>query len=291
MLANAALAKSTHSSYNRTWSLFKEFARTTKQPCSLPVSTYTLALFVAYLYQHNMSAASIRTHLSAIAYPHKMAGYSSPTESFFISKLVKGVSVIAPTGDVRYPITLPILRSLLSVLPQIAKSHYCSVMYSAMISTAFYAFLRCSEMCQSQHNIQCHQVFISHDRSHAEIIFHHFKHNVQNRPFIIRIDAKPVHCPVKTLTTYMTLRGSQPGYLFCTPDGKPVSRTALTSVLNTALKILKLPNSHYKLHSFRIGAATAALLNGKSEAEIQVLGRWSSSAFRRYIRLGAVHSI
>ena len=198
--------------------------------------------------------------------------------------------MIAPTGDVRYPITLPILRSLLSVLPQIAKSHYCSVMYSAMMSTAFYAFLRCSEMCQSQHNIQYHQVFISHDRSHAEIIFHHFKHNVQNRPFIIRIDAKPVHCPVKTLTTYMTLRGSQPGYLFCAPDGKPVSRTALISVLNTALKILKLPNSHYKLHSVRIGAATAALLNGKSEAEIQVLGRWSSSAFRRYIRLGAVHS-
>ena len=268
MLAHAAPAKSTNTAYNRTWSLFIEFARTTKQPCTLPVSTYTLALFVAYLYQHNMSAASIRTHLSAVAYLHKMVGYPSPTESFFISKLVKGVSVIAPTGDIRYPVTLPILCSTLSTLPQIARSHYSSVLFFAMMSTAFYVFLRCSEMCQSQHNIHYHQVFISPDLSYAEITFLHFKHSVQNRPFIIRIDAKPIDCPVKILADYMTLRGNQPGYLFCSPDGKAVTRNALTSVLNTALKVLKLPNSHYKLHSFRIGAATAALLNGKSESEI-----------------------
>ena len=231
-----------------------EFACTTKQPCTLPVSTYTLALFVAYLYQHDMSAASIRTHLSAVAYPHKMACYPSPTESFFISKLVKGVSAIAPTGDIHYPVTLP----------QIAKSHYFSVLFSAMMSTAFYAFLRCSEMCQSQHNIHYHQVFFSSDLSYAEITFLHFKHSVQNRPFIIRIYAKSIDCPVKILADYMTLRGNQPGYLFCSPDGKAVTRNAFTSVLKIAFKVLKL-NSHYKLHSFRIGAATAALLNGKSE--------------------------
>ena len=291
MLANAAMAKSTHSAYKRTWSFFTVFASATKQPCTLPVSSYTLALFVAYLYQHNMSAATIRTHLSAMAYHHKMAGYSSPTDSFFIGKLVKGVSVLAPTGDIRYPITLPILQSILSTLPKIARSHYCGVMFSAMMSTAFYAFLRCSEMCQSQHNILYHQVFLSPDHSHVQITFLHYKHSVPNQPFIIRIDAKADHCPVKLLATYMALRGSHPGYLFCFPDGKAVTRNALTAMLNTVLKVLKLPNSHYKLHSFRIGAATAALLNGKSECEIQILGRWSSTAFRNYIRLAAVPSI
>ena len=58
----------------------------------------------------------------------------------------------------------------------------------------------------------------------------------------------------------MLLRGSRPGHLFCTADGKPVSRHDLTTVHKDTLKLLKLPQSNYKLHSFRIGAATAALL-------------------------------
>ena len=41
----------------------------------------------------------------------------------------------------------------------------------------------------------------------------------------------------------------------------------------------------FNTHSFRIGAATSAFVNGKSEEEIKKLGRWTSKCFERYIRI------
>jgi hypothetical protein len=40
-----------------------------------------------------------------------------------------------------------------------------------------------------------------------------------------------------------------------------------------------------KGHSFRIGAATAAAIQGASDEDIQRMGRWKSQAFKRYIRI------
>ena len=46
----------------------------------------------------------------------------------------------------------------------------------------------------------------------------------------------------------------------------------------------------YKCHSFRIGAATTALLQGHSIDEIQRMGRWNSNAIRNYIRIPSFYS-
>ena len=37
-------------------------------------------------------------------------------------------------------------------------------------------------------------------------------------------------------------------------------------------------------HSFRIGGASAAAAGGLTDSEIRTLGRWSSDAFRVYVR-------
>jgi hypothetical protein len=41
----------------------------------------------------------------------------------------------------------------------------------------------------------------------------------------------------------------------------------------------------YKAHSFRIGAATHAASRGYSDQDIQIMGRWHSDAFKKYIRI------
>jgi hypothetical protein len=50
------------------------------------------------------------------------------------------------------------------------------------------------------------------------------------------------------------------------------------------LRALELPEDNYAGHRFRIGGATSAALAGIEDSTIQLLGRWQSGAFLRYIR-------
>ena len=43
-----------------------------------------------------------------------------------------------------------------------------------------------------------------------------------------------------------------------------------------------------KPHSFRIGIATEMGIRGFSDSEIQAQGRWSSQAFKAYMKLGGL---
>ena len=49
------------------------------------------------------------------------------------------------------------------------------------------------------------------------------------------------------------------------------------------IKDVKL-TAHFRSHSFRIGAATWLASKGVLDEAIKHMGRWSSNAFKRYIR-------
>ena len=295
-LSHAGLAKSTAACYKRTWNHFNTFAQTldlSSEHTALPLSQNIVAMFAAYLYHNNFAPTSIRSHLSAIAYSHNIQNFKNPVDSFLVNKMVKGMSVKNNKCDSRYPITLPILHSLLDIICHVVSNNYERRLFPAMFATAFYAFLRCGELCASPHNIQSGQISIPYDKSHVTVQIVHFKHSSPDRQFSIKINAKAdkAHCPVNLLLAYLELRGKSPGPLFCFPGGSPVKRQQFSKQLQTCLAVLKLPAANYKLHSFRIGAATWALLQGKTEAEIQVLGRWSSTAFKNYLRVAQLNSI
>ena len=172
--------------------------------------------------------------------------------------------------------------------------YYQQVLFSAMCATAFYAFLRCGEMCVSPHTLQRHNLYVDPSLHFATITFTSFKHNTALKTFSVRIEAKPElkTCPVQLLSQFLQVRGSAPGPLFCYVDGTPVPRGHFSTKLNLCLKALSLPLANYKAHSFRIGAATHALMTGKTESQIQVMGRWASTAaFKSYIRVGAIISL
>jgi len=90
-------------------------------------------------------------------------------------------------------------------------------------------------------------------------------------------------CPLKAILPYMVTRDTKPGPFFITADNKPLMCQRFYSLLSTLLNEMRLPATDYNTHSFRIGAATTAKDAGISDTYIQMLGRWQSSAYQKYI--------
>lgn len=95
--------------------------------------------------------------------------------------------------------------------------------------------------------------------------------------------AKPPLCAVEAVLAYLHIREATPGPLFMLQSGEPLTRVLLTKWLREILEAANIPGN-YASHSFRIGAATMAARNGVPDHLIQTLGRWSSDAFKGYVR-------
>ena len=91
-------------------------------------------------------------------------------------------------------------------------------------------------------------------------------------------------CPVAAVLSYAAARGSHQGPFFVTSNARPLTKQEFINEIRRVLARLGLPDNEYAGHSFRIGAATSAALAGIKDSTIQLLGRWQSAAFLRYIR-------
>lgn len=258
----------------------------------LPLCISHVALFVAYLHHQGSAPKTISTYLSAISYAHKISGYSDPTQSFIIHKLTAGAYRLRPVFDLRLPITVPILDQLIRSLQFTTANHFDCILYQSMFLFAFESFARIGEITTSEMNansviqyadISFHTV---NGLSEVEVRFRHFKHNLTKQTHIISFGKGYAKISaVKALAAYVELRGQSPGPLFCSVLGKPVNRSAFDQQLHRSLGFCRLDSSRYKGHSFRIGAATHKAQMGYTDAMIRSLGRWSSNAFRKYIRI------
>ena len=164
---------------------------------------------------------------------------------------------------------------------------------SSIYLLAFYAFLRIGEIIPSSQSttgdvLQLDQVEV--DTAHLTIVFISFKHH-HGPPVTLVVSAQdnPKFCPVRLLKCYLVLRASQPGLLFVFPGGCVVTRSFFTDQLSKSVCWAGLPTDIYKGHSFMIGSATQAAMEGVSEEDIQRMGRWKSHAFKRYIRIPMLH--
>ena len=90
-------------------------------------------------------------------------------------------------------------------------------------------------------------------------------------------------CPVSAILEYVTMRGDREGPFFLLHDGTPLTKSRFITGVHQALIQASIPYQTYSGHSL-IGAATVVSQAGLPDSTIQALGRWSSTAFLRYIR-------
>ncbi|CAG2194548.1 unnamed protein product [Mytilus edulis] len=100
-----------------------------------------------------------------------------------------------------------------------------------------------------------------------------------------RLPITPAILKVHAVWEYCKMRGIQNGPLFCFMDGKPIPRQYFTRQLQLSLQWAGCDTAVYKGHSFRIGAASSAAMMGISSDNIQLMGRWHSDAYKKYIRI------
>jgi site-specific recombinase XerD len=97
-------------------------------------------------------------------------------------------------------------------------------------------------------------------------------------------------CPISAMETYLRIRRAHQGLiggsesLFIFSDGATLRRYQLTTFLRAFLTRLGIDARLFAGHSFRIGGATALARAGAPAHIIQRMGRWSSDAYKTYIR-------
>ena len=294
-LLRCAKAPKTTKTYEGALNCFEKFRVKHGISDQFPITTSNVSLFIAYLSVQGYAASTTATYISAIGYYHKVNGYYDPTENFIIRQMLEGFRRKNPNkADLRQPITLQMLRKIMSSLDMVCFSHFEAVAFKAAFSIAFFGFMRVGELAaESLNNVQdsvlsLEDINLFIDRG-IQVTFRHAKNNQRGPPQVIWIPHIPNDplCPVRAMHDYLMIRPPLARTLVCHFDGSPITRGQFSEVLKRVIQFCGWP-SGFKSHSFRIGAATRAAELGIPDKTIMQMGRWKSDAFKLYIRLPVV---
>ena len=164
---------------------------------------------------------------------------------------------------------------------------YHVVLLKALFVAAFYGLFRVGELTiQNSGVVSINVENVTMSKERIVFAITKFKNNKTNKSFDVVINKQPnnVWCPVKIISDYVTLRGSQPGPFFCFANLQNVTRNFFSSRLSKCLLFCGFNPKLYQSHSFRIGGASYLASLGYTDLQIKLIGRWNSDVFIRYIR-------
>ena len=285
-----ALAPSTLSTYRSDWSSYRQFC------CQhglhlIPPTDTVLSRYASHLADRRVTHGTIHVYLSAIAFHSQLQGHridynSMPTLHYVMLGIrrLQGSSLLRPP---REPVTPRLMLQLRTYLLHALPAHD-GLMVWAAFSSAFFGLLRSSEYCCptsstiSSASLLRHHLSFSADRSSAKLFLPRSKTDQSARGADISFFTLPSPlCPVSALWHFARVRHAPTASpLFILDNGDFLTCEFTVGILLSAFP--STPNIN--THSFRIGGASALADAGVPDYVIQILGRWSSDSFLRYIR-------
>ena len=247
--------------------------------------------YTTYLSQR-ISHKSIGTYLAGIQFRANFIGQpiciASMRRLYYLIRGIKRSQGSLFTRPQRLPITVAHLNIMLNFLRH---SSFCSQdrrLFWSAVTLAYFGLLRCSEFVSptissyGTNTLLVSDVIISSDCSYISLHIRVSKTDPFRAGCRIHIGSTSDHlCPVNAIRSYLLCRSHHSGPLYVFRDGSFLSRSRLHSFLVRCFGHSSLINTH----SFRIGGASALAAAGIQNATIQVLGRWSSNCFTRYLHL------
>ncbi len=288
------MAPATWTSYKKSVSKFVEFRSQFGLTSTWPIPVRDIMLFISYLSVKGGAPSTIVSHISALAFVHKLNGWYDPNDCFVIQKLKEGCRRHNTSPDSRLPITVSILDNLIQKLPVICNSSYEVTLFKASYLLAFFGFLRVGEITSANRKIMSNRSLAVEDvsfagdcRKYLDVTIRFSKTDQRGQTTKLRIESNPTSshlCPVKAMSDFLVIRPKCEGQLFVHFGGDPLTSYQFSAMLKRGISLMGLCPQHFSSHSFRIGAATSAVLNGIPSDCIKNMGRWKSSAYQRYIR-------
>lgn len=256
-----------------------------------PPTLQSIVEFVAHLSAQGVAPSTVKSYLSGVSFKCKMDGHIDVTQFFLIKKMLNGMSRLTERVDSRLPITPDLLFKIVRILPVVCHTSYEAVLFSAIFTLAFYAFLRVGELVVTKqgvagHALLAHNVEVCDREKTLKIKLPHSKTDQEGKGVVLIVQRNGSGiCPFHFIKLFLALRSQVPGVFFCHIGNNPVTRYQFSAVLSKSLRAIGVSTNRYKSHSFRVGAATLASMKGFTEEKIKELGRWESRAFKTYIRI------
>lgn len=238
---------------------------------------------------------SIKTYLSGIQFSAIRAGFDRtipPMQRlFYVMRGIRRFQAFHSRQPPKKPILVNQLRDLFTFVSRKYSAFDRSMLRTAM-AFAFFGMLRASEYTVSHtSHFTPNSTLLCEDISLVVDCIHIFIKSSKTDPFRSGVSIRIGRtgggcCPVAAFASFRALRSRWTGPLCSFADGSFLTRQRLSSILQECF-----PGVNINTHSFRIGGASAAAAAGIPDSTIQILGRWSSDAFLRYLRFDDVHIV
>ena len=215
----------------------------------------------------------------------------------YLDRVLKGIKKCKPVVmQPRLPITIDILRLLVSFVTLGCFGKPDDQMFITAITMAFFSFLKCGEFTapnashfsSSKHLALMDAIFYSSFRNSTfmTLRFKYSKTDPFGKGHVVTLFCTPTGtCPVTAVQVYLSMRAYQPeSPLLSLADGTPLTWTKFVMMLRTVLSKVGLNEDLYAGHNFRIGAAITAAVASLPDYLIKALGGWSSDCYVRYVR-------
>ncbi|XP_053388436.1 uncharacterized protein LOC123544660 [Mercenaria mercenaria] len=292
-LLNQSLSKATRQSYKQAYKHYLQFA-SQFYPCEVvfPITVNRLAQYLANCYVQGLSYSTIRTRLSGLSYFHSIWSLTNPANNFVIRKLMYAIRIKVTQPDQRKPITIKLLQELILALDSLCQSSYDKHLYKALYLVSFFGLFRIGEVSitkTGKGNVISNKNVCFYRKkqniTRVSITMNRYKHSKGQRA-IVNLEKNSVKslCPVVALERFLLRRPETSGPCFVLQDGRPLYSATVRSFLRKCISYIGLNSQEYTPHSFRIGGATHAYNLQVTPHQLQALGRWKSSAYKKYIR-------
>jgi hypothetical protein len=203
---------------------------------SWPAPLNDILFYIAYLSHTNHSPSTVVTYISGLSHFHKLHNFPDNTQVFVVGKTI-GLKRKRPSQpDVRVPISLDLLKRLITSLRFICTSTYEAALFSFAFSLAFFALLRIGEIAFDTNNRPGTHVIrfldfmfkvsdCGHEKLHLTLKSSKTDQRLKSVTLIIRRQVDQLICPIESLKRYLSIRSNFPdGNLFIHFDGSNLTR-------------------------------------------------------------------